>query len=84
MTQVHLELASEARWDPPGSQVGVAGLQSGVGEGPGPRVSDAKSTHARMDTAKVTGLRGGPGGTWKQCDGEARGDQTQEKQDVRS
>ena len=45
MTQVHLELASEARWDPPGSQVGVAGLQSGVGEGPGPRVSDAKSSH---------------------------------------
>ena len=45
MTQGHLELASEARWDPPGSQVGVAGLQSGVGEGPGPRVSDAKSSH---------------------------------------
>lgn len=44
MTQVHLELASEARWDPLGSQVGVVRLESGVGEGPGPRVSDAKGS----------------------------------------
>ena len=35
MTRAHLELASEARWDPPGSQVGEAGLESGAGEGPG-------------------------------------------------
>ena len=45
MTQVHLELASEARWDPLGSQVGVVQLESGVGEGAGPRVSDAKGSH---------------------------------------
>lgn len=33
VTQVNLELASEARWDPPGSQVGAGAGLSG-GEGP--------------------------------------------------
>ena len=61
MTRAHLELASEARWDPPGSQVGEAGLESGAREGPGPRVSDAKSSHlpARCPRGPFSSLQAG-------------------------